>query len=274
MRSETVVITPSAARLMLSHSQTRNRGLSGGLVKRLVHDMKNGNWKLTADGISLDKDKNILNGHHRLYAITEADTPILMRVTYDVDPETFSVYDTGKNRVGRDVLTIRGLEPRTAKITAAAVPYIISWEKNKTLQKSIDGKVAGSATHIILAFYEQNLDVIKSTRYIQTMPRRAALLRESVSCFLHYEITKLAGRPVADRYIKLVLTGDGLTADNIVYDLRRRLMYHITKAKILDDALIIKFAIHTYKLWCKNTNYKDPSQPLNKIGLDTPVDFI
>jgi hypothetical protein len=274
MRTETRTLTPEDARQLLDNSKTNNRTLTQAAINRYVKDMVDGNWKLSADGISIDTAGNILNGHHRLHAVIQSKTAQEFRVTYDADPETFDVYDTGKNRTGKDILVLQGLESRTARIISSAIPLIISWERNKILTKTIDQRQNGNANHTIREFYDNNKGVYISAKFTQSLPRHAKLLRESVACFLHYEISKIATLSDADRYLKLVATGDGICSDNIIYALRQMLTYHITDARRLHDTQIIKLAIHTYKLWKKDTRYKDPMATLRKITVDSDVDFV
>lgn len=274
MRTETRTLTPEDAKHLLDVSETHNRTLTQAAINRYAKDMTDGNWKLSADGISIDTNGNILNGHHRLHALILSNTEQQFRVTYDANPETFDVYDTGKNRTGRDIFVLQGLESRTARIMASAIPYIISWERNKVLMKSIDARQHGSANHAVREFYDNNKSIYISAKFTQSLPRHAKLLRESVACFLHYEITKIDTLTNADKYLKLVTTGDGICSDNVIYALRQMLTYHITGARRLHDTHIIKLAIHTYKLWKRDTRYKDPMATLRKITLESDVDFV
>ena len=140
--------------------------------------------------------------------------------------------------------------------------------------KSIDSRQHGSANHAVREFYDNNKNIHVSAKFTQSLPRHAKLLRESVACFLHYEIAKIDTLTNADKYLKLVTTGDGICSDNAIYALRQMLTYHITGARRLHDTHIIKLAIHTYKLWKKDTRYKDPMATLRNITLESDVDFV
>lgn len=116
MRSRVQTITPAKAAEMLE-ANTSNRPLSKGVVRTFAEAMKQGDWKVTHQGIAIDINGVLVDGQHRLAAVIEAETPVEMTVFTDVPADTFDVLDTGKRRNAADVLAIEG-EQSTHQLAA------------------------------------------------------------------------------------------------------------------------------------------------------------
>lgn len=97
-------IDPELAEALLQ-GNVRNRNISMQLVDCMVRDMKAGNWRVSHQGIAVDKDARLLDGQHRLTAIVKSGVTVQMAVTYNVDPEAFGVIDlNNRPRTQADIL--------------------------------------------------------------------------------------------------------------------------------------------------------------------------
>ena len=115
--TRTETITPERAAELVSRPLTARtsdgalltqRKIKPKQVDKLVGIIKASEWKLTPDGLSIAPDGSILNGQHRLRAIAQAGIPVDVRVTYNVDPDTFAAIDTNVVRGTADALTMHG----------------------------------------------------------------------------------------------------------------------------------------------------------------------
>lgn len=97
MKSSVEIITPSRAKIMLSTS-TGNRRLRDSWVVGLVDIIKRGEWQTTHQGIAVDANGHIRDGHHRLTAIAKSGMSVPVMVTYGVPVDSFAVMDCGLNR--------------------------------------------------------------------------------------------------------------------------------------------------------------------------------
>lgn len=95
MRTEIKTITPDMATEMLKQNKS-NRALRKFKVLQYAHDMQNGKWNLTGQGITFGKDGSLLDGQHRLQAIKFSKVSIPMLVVYDAD--VVGTYDCGLKR--------------------------------------------------------------------------------------------------------------------------------------------------------------------------------
>jgi hypothetical protein len=92
------------------------RPTSAALVKRFASDMIDRKWLLTHEDIAIGPRGECVDGKHRFLAVLEAyrrnpdQQPILMRICYNADPQTFPVIDSGKSRNTADVLAIHGIQ--------------------------------------------------------------------------------------------------------------------------------------------------------------------
>jgi len=96
-------------------------------MTRLRHALANGEWKLTHQPIAFDTDAQLLDGVHRLTAITEQRKHVAAIVAFDCDPDTFKVIDTGGSRTPGDTLKIAGHE--NVNILAAAARLVGGYPK-------------------------------------------------------------------------------------------------------------------------------------------------
>jgi hypothetical protein len=102
--SELLVITPELAREFLSYNYS-NRPINKLIVKKYAKAMKNGDWKLTHQGIAFDERGHLIDGQHRLFAIIEAEVNIpMLKLVYDSTVESLQYpIDIGKTRTIADI---------------------------------------------------------------------------------------------------------------------------------------------------------------------------
>jgi hypothetical protein len=271
MVTRIIRITPAVATSLLA-SQENNRALSPCRVERYANDMKNGNWRKTHEGIAFDSNDRLMDGQHRLHAIIKSGVTIDMMATYGIDETSFDVINTGGNRSGKDVLSISGLAPRISRIMASAIPYCYAYERGFSPGTKINGTRHGNPNVIILNYYANNAKIADSATFITKMPRRDALLPESISCFAHYQISKL--HDDADDFITQVLTGAGVDSGSIVFELRRVLIAsRIGNHRLVESAVVNK-VIGAYNHFHSNKSFKDPQQVLSRFKADSQIRFI
>lgn len=114
MRTEIVLISPDDARQILAYSEQvtatnppllpdgtpfENRALSRDVVEAYKRSMGANLWMLSHQGVALTPEMVLLDGRHRLTALSELNIPPLeMQVSYDCDINTFLVSDRGRRR--------------------------------------------------------------------------------------------------------------------------------------------------------------------------------
>lgn len=94
MHSSIVEVSPELAKEWLK-SNTFNRKVSQSTVNRYARDMASGNWRLNHQGIAFDGQGVLVDGQHRLEAISKSGATVRIMVTW------------GADRVGIDELRVR-----------------------------------------------------------------------------------------------------------------------------------------------------------------------
>lgn len=104
MRTVQMIVTPAMAREWLGRNAD-NRALKQGHVLQLAGRIKRGEWQLSHQGIAFACGGRLLDGQHRLHAITLAGIAVPMLVSLDADPAMFEVVDNGGvQRTNGDIL--------------------------------------------------------------------------------------------------------------------------------------------------------------------------
>ena len=91
LKSIYMQITPELADEWLKTSKGNPRWKNGKKlfdkqkVDKIANDIVNGNWNPGNNSIGFNKEGNLLDGHHRLMAITVANIPVFSLVTFGID---------------------------------------------------------------------------------------------------------------------------------------------------------------------------------------------
>ncbi len=101
-------------------SNTNNRRLRKMLVSSYARDMSAGNWQLAGDPIRFAADGTLLDGQHRLQAITESGVTLPMFVIRGLDKDSQAVMDIGGKRNAADALRLRGKDGDVKDIASIA----------------------------------------------------------------------------------------------------------------------------------------------------------
>lgn len=129
MDSTTETITPKQAEKYLAFN-TCNRSVRKSLVSQYARDMKNGEWKLTHQGIAFDRDGVLLDGQHRLLAIIESGVTVHMLVVRGVESKHQLFMDDHAKRSAGDALTLARGE-NVSKTEVAIVRAAVELQEKK-----------------------------------------------------------------------------------------------------------------------------------------------
>lgn len=83
MHFETVIVTPEMARGFLTKN-TVNRPLKSTIVQDFSEALKRGEWRVSHQGVAIASNGRLLDGQHRLTAISNTGIAAPMTVAYDV----------------------------------------------------------------------------------------------------------------------------------------------------------------------------------------------
>jgi len=155
METTIVTMTPEWAAHILETSNHNNRKIRRTAVKRIAQSIEHGLWKLTHQGIALDKEGNLQDGQHRLHAIILANKSVEILLTTGCEPNSFGVLDCGVARTASD-----SLDRINGKNTSKAAAGIKIFYLYKTFPNKVWSNTDSPPQTQIVAFYQQNKGTI------------------------------------------------------------------------------------------------------------------
>jgi hypothetical protein len=88
-------VTPAIADAWLAGCNSHNRKLVDVHVERLMREMKAGRWRLTHQGIAFSTNRVLLDGQHRLWAVSLSGVTVAMRVFFNEPAQSLEAIDAG-----------------------------------------------------------------------------------------------------------------------------------------------------------------------------------
>ncbi|WAB10624.1 hypothetical protein SEA_ECLIPTUS_59 [Gordonia phage Ecliptus] len=189
----------------------RNRNLSRTDVQRYRLDMEAGLWRFAADPLRFDVNGNLIDGQHRLTALSELPGVCLpMLVVRGLPAETQKVMDQGRKRTPGQQLYLSGV--KDANLMAAVFKVLLVWEtglmfRDNSLQRQITS--AAIEEYIFdrpddLEFAQQHANIIRAIDAPPSVVGAFAVIasradRESAHDFmvqLHSMVGMSLGHPV------------------------------------------------------------------------------
>ena len=151
--AEVEVVTPELAREWLADlSNSHNRRVKKHHEGRLRSLISEGVFTPTGQSIVFGKGGELLDGQHRLLAISKSDEnfAVQMIVVRGVDPEHFPDIDQGTRRTGGDALRIAGVE-HYEQLISATLRYLVSFDKTGVLNNQLGGSTLLTNRNIVFA---------------------------------------------------------------------------------------------------------------------------
>ena len=203
MYSTIMDVTPEQAEEWLKSSPV-NRKLKKDQLQKICNDIMNGRFQLSHQSIALDEDGRLIDGHHRLTAITRTGIPCKMYVTFNA-PNS-EIIDTIVPRSDMDALIMsRKIEKDSIAANAITYPLLIfiysrnfSEFKARELSKGQKLELYNQLRHII----DPIIDLTRNRGHYGRF-RRASVLY-AMACALN------AGVPldVISDWYRIVITND------------------------------------------------------------------
>ncbi len=127
MKTTTETVTPELAAKWLHPSINRdNRGLRDSHVEYLTQQILAGKWQVTHQGIAFAESGRLIDGQHRLNAISRAGIPVQCQVTRGMDEDAFQVVDCGLKRAAYDRIHLVNDPQQNATVCQAISMYLRS----------------------------------------------------------------------------------------------------------------------------------------------------
>lgn len=121
-------VTPELAEKLLD-ANTRNRRLRPKLVEQYTRDMAAGRWQRNFEPVQIAESGVLLNGQHRLAAISESGVTQQMLVVTGLADDVQDTIDVGSKRSPADQLSFRGFTRGTTLSAAARLALQVRYGK-------------------------------------------------------------------------------------------------------------------------------------------------
>jgi len=255
MRVSQETITPAIAEKYLKKN-TFNRPLSPGTVRRYAIDLENGLWVQNGETVKFNCDGTLIDGQHRLKAISNSGIPAKMIVVRGLEKKVFANIDNGRKRNLADLLAILGYKHHqqlSGALRGCYSYYTFGYEGMFTAR---DVKGYGYINNTLyLDFIEQNESVYDDFLYVHSVKASKALLSTG-TLTTFYHIAKKKDEEDAENFVERLLLGDELSADSPIYKLRKKLIeIRMEKLRISQTSLFVHLAI-TWNAWRNGSQLK------------------
>lgn len=108
-----VLVTPEMAKAMLERVN-KNRPVQRTRVQYWSIQLRSGRFRYLHQGIAFDWNGTLQDGQHRLRAIDETGITAELMISVGMDPDNFTVIDTGLSRTAAQMLGLMGEDGRVA----------------------------------------------------------------------------------------------------------------------------------------------------------------
>lgn len=242
--SETVKCTPAMAEFLLTKNRN-NRPLSQARVQDYLNVIKDGRWKRSSQGISVNTEGYLNNGQHRLTAICLAGQTVPLYVTFGEEPDVFDVLDTGKIRGNADVVGIKGY--KNYNVLAAACRVLRYIEVDRDFRRKAIGNDE------IIAFIANHPGLDDATTYGNRIAQRfrVGAGAPSVAC---YFILRDSRQPEQlETFLDRLSDGAGLPKRSPILALRELYMTRTLDIQVRGSGdkswIVAASIIKTWNLW-------------------------
>lgn len=238
MKPEVVLVTPKIAEQWLKKNDG-NRPISERTLREYTKMMLDGQWKdKTGDAVCFNCDGTLIDGQHRLKAISESGKSYSMVVVRGVAKDVFMVKDAGKKRSISDALGIMGEKYYVCLAAAGTMLFKLTAGRSTKWRE-------GVTAELIAATIANNPGLRDSVEIARTMFKGKRVLAPATIACLHF-LFALKDQQASDDFFSKVLEGENLDRNSPEFALRDRLLKNMMATSKLPPHHL---AVFTIKAW-------------------------
>lgn len=266
--TQLVLITPGMARKWLENSAP-NRKISRRHVAALKRDIIAGKWALNGDSIKFGPDGQLIDGQHRLEAISQAGVPVESVIVYGLSSGAQETVDTGIVRRFHDQLNIHGQLHYT--VVAAVARRIFMWERGEYASLGAGrAKPTHSELWAIVNRYHGLLE--ESARFSATNARKLGVPKSTLG--LAYFLFHNIDTTDAAKFLDNCVSGSDLPYDDPAMALRRRIQNIRDKGGRVNESQMLALVINAWNAHRrgeKRQRIQDPKGGLTSKNFPMPI---
>jgi hypothetical protein len=250
-----VLMTPEVATKWLAQSSVRNRSRRGYVSDAYGRDMAEGRWKFNGETVVRDRDGNLLQGQHRLEAVTKSGTAVLLLLVEGVEPDVMDTFDTGLPRYYFDMLRVAGYSYPTS--ISSITRGMWRWDRGHLTLVPSGGSEKASRAELD-DYLREHQDAVQAASAYAERLRIMVPLPASVLGTATIILNRLDTAQAAEFFNKLAY-GDELKPDNPILVFRNQLTrLRSGAAHTVDERRALLFG--TWNYW-RSGEKRDKIQP-------------
>lgn len=251
------LITPDLARKILS-TNINNRNLNSGTVSYYMDQIRRGNWLMNGETIKISwavdgyPDGILLDGQHRLEAISRTGIAVETYIVRGLDPACFTTIDAGKIRSHADYLKIAG-HGGNLQTLAAAARIAMSFDA-----EGVYGTVSTKklSPEDVVCYVDKHPGLEESCTII--MQKIGRIMPASIAIGCHY-LFSLIDPDRATEFFQYLTVGEGLKEGNPILTLRNRLisLRGDHRAGTSHRRMLCYYLVHTWNAYTSGRDFKN-----------------
>jgi hypothetical protein len=250
--TEIVKVTPDMAREWLENNKI-NRRIRTQNVLKYSRDMQAGRWLLNGDAIRFDANGGVLDGQHRLLAISRAGIPVETLVIRGLAPEVQETIDIGAVRTIADALQLRG---QASSTTLAAIGrFVVVYDR------SLIGQVGTKPTNAEIIAYISATPTMSRAVDVASKARVLPVTPSAVAAAFHI-CARIDADAAEQFYINQLIDCMGLTDGDMALALLRRYQRESSGGKRMDKTDVFRYAIYAWNYFRKGRRMTKLQAPI------------
>lgn len=228
---------------------TSNRPVSKANVESIKQALLRDEWVTNGESIKISRDGVLLDGQHRLIAVSETNIPINSLVVTGLTNDVFTTIDIGKTRGAGDMLALKGLE--SYNIVAAAVSTYLIWKKTGSVRNPSSANRPSKTQIVNLALSDERFSKVprKNSNFAKTYVSPSAFM------FLHVAFSEY-NEEKANEFLEHLTNPDYSTTPKVVMLLREQLIGGSTGNSRLSRSNKIALIFKAFSYFCSDKEPK------------------
>lgn len=240
-----VNFSPAKALRILDTINVGNRKVSRSRVEQYKRDIVNGEWLFNGDAIRIDEDGVLIDGQHRLTAISASGVDCELLVIEGIKSKSKHTIDTGKGRTGGDALSIQaGVAFADSHVMNGAIAAYVKYKRSGYANSS--GGLKMTNAEVLIAYSENKMLVDSSLRLMKSTVSMKGLLMQKVDILFLFMIFSEIDLDDAKYFLSKIFTGAEVPAGSTEMHIRDILIECKTGSRKSNKKIIINSVI---KCW-------------------------
>lgn len=247
LHCEVVDISPAIASRMLERNLS-NRPLRRKQVDYLRLEIREGHWRLNGEPIIISVTGEVLDGQHRLAAISQESSTVPTLVVRGVPEDAFHTIDTGVSRTKSDALYFTRRE-LTARVISAASSAVLWCKRLEQHSVTCTWRISNQD---VTSYIEQYPRLIDDAELLNKYPRENRPVSGGPALAL-LEMFSRKDREMALQFMHLLFTGESLVRTDVHWLLRHSLIQASTRVAKLQTQARIRMVVKGWN-WLRRGN--------------------